>query len=291
MAVQMGRNHRKVNRRTFLKLFGAGTISSGLTALGGYQYVTAIEPSWLDVERVTIPLGHLPSALEGFKIVVLSDFHLYPFTRIDLVRKAVSIANGLKPDLIALLGDYVLERADAIFELAPVLAQLDARYGLFAILGNHDYWTDVRTVRAGLRKAGLPLLTNEGITLSVGQESIYLAGLDDGWSGQPDMQAALDGLPSGLASILLMHEPDFADTFALDRRNALQLSGHSHGGQVRVPGVGALILPRFARKYDAGLYKVRDMWLYTTRGIGVVGLPVRFRCRPEVTELTLVGGN
>ena len=86
-----------------------------------------------------------------------------------------------------------------------------------------------------------------------------------------------------------MHEPDFADEYALDGRVSLQLSGHSHGGQVRLPGLGALVLPRYAQKYDQGLYRVRDMWLYTNRGIGLIGPPVRFCCRPEVTEITLVG--
>jgi len=287
-----GRRKETPGRRRFLKLLAGGMVASGLAAAGGYRYVTRIETEWLAVERVAIPLPLEPSqpALEGFKIVLMSDFHLYPFTQIDLVRKAVALANGLRPDLVALTGDYVLERAEAIFDLIPVLAQIEAKYGLFAVLGNHDYWTNAGIVRLGLEEAGIHILSNTGVALGVGKGRLHVAGLDDGWSGQPDLQSALSDLPGDVPAILLMHEPDFADDLSQDGRVFLQLSGHSHGGQVRLPGIGALLLPRYGQRYDQGLYRVRDMWVYTTRGIGVVGPPVRFRCRPEVTEITLVGG-
>lgn len=280
-----------ITRRRLLELLGLGTLSASLAALGGYHYVTRIEPAWLDVERVTVPLKHLAPALEGLKIIQMSDFHLHPFTQIDEVQVAVALANSLRPDLVVLTGDYVLEQAESIFYLAPVLAQLETRYGIYAILGNHDLWTDADTVRAGLEKAGIPVLVNRGFALSVGEERLYLAGLDDGWSGRPDLCAALDALPDNMPCILLVHEPDLADIYAEDGRVSLQLSGHSHGGQVRLPGIGALVLPRFARKYDQGLYRVRDMWVYTTRGIGIISPPVRFLCRPEITVLTLVNGD
>ncbi len=135
---------------------------------------------------------------------------------------------------------------------------------------------------------GLPILINQGLSLAVKQEILYLAGLDDGWSGQPDLKAALDKLPAGAPVILLVHEPDLADRFSLDGRVSLQLSGHSHGGQIRLPKIGSVILPYMAWKYDKGLYKINDMWLYTTIGIGVTNEPVRFNCPPEVAEITLV---
>ena len=118
---------------------------------------------------------------------------------------------------------------------------------------------------------------------------IFLAGLDDGWSGQPDLNLALQNLSPGIPTILLMHEPDFADIFSKDKRVSLQLSGHTHGGQVRIPGLGAIVLPDYGKKYEQGLYRVKDMWLYTNRGIGVIWPAVRFNCRPEITEITLVG--
>ena len=277
----------KMSRRSFLKACGQIIAGGGLAAFGGYQYATRLEPEWLAVEHVQVPLKNLKPALEGFKIVHMSDLHLHPHTQIDFIRKAVAMANDLNPDLVVLTGDYVLRAADSIFELAPALASLNARHGLFTVLGNHDLWTNRKIINVGFKKAGIPILNNRGISLNVGGELLYLAGLDDIWSGQPDMQAALDQAPPDAPIILLVHEPDFADTTSLDGRIALQLSGHSHGGQIRLPGIGAPILPSLGRKYDQGLYKINDMWLYTTRGVGVGRIPIRINCSPEITEITL----
>jgi predicted MPP superfamily phosphohydrolase len=278
----------KINRRDFLKGIGQVVAGSCIATVGAYEYSSQVESQSLVVERVHIPLENLKPSLEGFKIVQISDIHLHPYTQIDLVKEAVALANALGPDLAVLTGDYVLQKADSIFELAPVLASLDAKYGVFTIFGNHDLWTNVKVVQTGLQEAGLPILCNEGVAVSIDQQTIYLAGLDDGWSGQPDLKAALDNLPANTPTILLAHEPDLADTFSLDGRISLQLSGHSHGGQVRLPGIGPPFSPFLGRKYVQGLYNVNDMWLYTNRGIGLV-LPFRLNCPPEVTEITLVG--
>ncbi len=277
----------KKSRRTLLKMFGYSVLGSGVAALSTYQYSLRAETQWLQLERVTIPVENLGSSFDGFKIALLADFHLYPHTEIELIQRAVALANDLNPDLIALLGDYVLDEADSIFELAPALAQLNAREGVFSVLGNHDHWKGGRIVRRGLEESGLPVLNNSGLTLNRGQERIYLAGLDDGWVRRSNLSQALEEQPQGVPTILLMHEPDFADTFSADGRISVQLSAHSHGGQVRLPGIGAPVLPRYGRRYDQGLYRVQDMWLYTNRGIGVTHPPVRFNCRPEVTEITL----
>ncbi len=278
----------KVSRRGFLKALGQVVVGGSLAIAGGYAYGTQVEPDWLTIERVHVPLKNLKPALEGFKIVHLSDLHLHPFTQLDLIQEAITRANSLKPDLIALTGDYVLQRADSIFELAPALAALNARYGVFAVLGNHDLWTDAAVVLSGLKQAGLSVLVNEGIALDVGGETVNLAGVDDGWSGAPDLKVALENLPVGAPTILLAHEPDLADSFAEDGRVSLQLSGHSHGGQVRLPGLGAPILPWLGQKYDQGLNRVGDLWVYTTRGVGVIGPPIRFNCPPEITEIILM---
>lgn len=279
----------RTSRRGFLKALGQVVLGSAAAGAVGYGYSTEIEPDWLSVEQVEIPVKKLGPALEGFKIVHMSDIHLHPYTQLEFVQKAVAKANTLQPDLVVLTGDYVLESADSIFELAPALAGLKAKYGIFTSLGNHDLWTNAEVVLAGLRQAGLPVLVNDGVALGVGSDLLYLAGLDDGWSGQLDLSAALAKLPQDAPVILLAHEPDLADTFALDGRISLQLSGHSHGGQVRLPGIGAPILPHMGRKYDQGLYRVREMWVYTTRGIGLGPVPTRFNCPPEITEITLVG--
>lgn len=279
----------KINRRGFLKALGQVVMGGGLVVAGGCGYGMQIEAKGPVIEHVQVPIKNLKTGLEGFKIVYMSDLHLHPFTQIELIQEAVKLANSLNPDLIALTGDYVLRGADSIFELAPVLASLNAKYGVFTILGNHDLWTNAEVVRTGLQTAGLPVLHNQGLAITAGRETIYLAGVDDGWSGAPDLNAALDKLPGGTPVILLAHEPDLADTFALDGRVSLQLSGHSHGGQVRLPGAGALILPYLGQKYDVGLNKVQELWVYTTRGVGVIGPPIRINCPPEVTEITLIG--
>lgn len=277
----------KVTRRNFLRFLGNTLAGAGITAVSGYTYTTHIEPEWLTIEKVTVPLKNLPAALEGFKIVQLSDFHLYPFTQIDLIQEAVVLANSLQPDLVVLTGDYVLETADSIFEVAPVLTGLNGKYGLFATLGNHDWWTDSQVIKQGLQESNISLLDNMGVSLSVGKNQLYLAGIDDCWSGRPDLNAALEGMKGRETAVLLAHEPDFADEFAQNGRIQLQLSGHTHGGQVRIPGIGAPVLPPYGQKYDMGLNKVQEMWVYTTRGIGVIGPAVRFNCSPEITELTL----
>jgi len=235
-----------------------------LAGLLGYEYALRIEPHWLSIEHVVIPIEGLGSAFDGFKIVCLSDFHLRPHQQIDWIREVVERANQLTPDLVCLLGDYVLERADRIDSLAPVLAEL--------------------------KRAGLRVLVNQGSLLRIGEEQLYVAGLDDGWSGNPDLSAALQDAPRGGVVVLLMHEPDFADQLSADGRLSLQLSGHSHGGQIRLPGIGAPVLPDLGRKYDQGLFRVNGMWLYTTRGIGAIDPPLRFGCRPEITEIVLVRG-
>ncbi len=276
----------RISRRRLLALSVAAV--GGATAACTAHLNRKNEADKPVVDRVQIPINNLALALEEFTIALLADFHLYPFTQLDLIRRTVAMTNGLKPDLIVLLGDYVWRKAEAVFDLTPVLANLNAKYGVFSILGNHDLWTDVDVVKTGLAQAGLPLLINQGLALSVGNATLYLAGLDDGWSGEPDLTAALEGAPDGAAIVLLAHEPDLADDFSLDGRVSVQLSGHSHGGQIRIPANRALMTPYLSWKYDLGLYQVNGMWLYTNRGIGVTNLPLRVNCPPEITEITLV---
>ena len=276
----------KINRRKFLTL-GAAAVA-GSAAIASTHIYLHDESEQLVVEHVQIPIKNLKPAFDGFTIVQLCDFHLYPLTKLDLVERAVAIANSLNPSLTVLVGDYVWHEVEAVFDLAPALAKLDAQHGVFSIIGNHEIWTDINAIRTAFAQQGLPILENQGIPLTIGEDAIYLAGLDDGWSGEPDLDVALADLPDGAPVILLMHEPDLADTYSLDSRVSLQLSGHSHGGQVRLSPTRPILLPYMAWKYDQGLYRVNDMWLYTSRGIGVTNVPVRYNCPPEITEITLV---
>ena len=203
------------------------------------------------------------------------------------MRKAVELANSLKPDLTVLTGDYVWRIPEGAEDLAAILSGLNARFGVYSALGNHDIWLDVELVKQAFARHRLPMLVNQGIPLTLGNASLYLAGLDDGWSGNPDLKAALEGAPPQSPVILLYHEPDLADQVSLDPRLTLQLAGHTHGGQVRLPLRGPVILPYLGRKYDYGLYRVNEMWLYTNPGIGMISVPYRYNCPPEVTEFTL----
>jgi predicted MPP superfamily phosphohydrolase len=156
-------------------------------------------------------------------------------------------------------------------------------------MGNHDARAERRKItRTAFQDARLPLLENQGVMLTVGRERLYLAGLDDGLSGRPRLEETMAHWVPGVPAILLLHEPDLADYYANDRRFALQLSGHSHGGQIRTPNNKALVLPYLGKKYDMGLFNINGMWLYTNRGVGVTDEPFRINCPPEITELTLV---
>jgi uncharacterized protein len=239
------------------------------------------------MEECLIRIPRLPSAFEGFKIALFSDIHLYPFTPIQVVQDAVRLANSFRPDLVILAGDFVWRYVRAAFDLIPVLSQLNPAKGTFAVLGNHDHHMGPEIVASALGQAGIRLLRNEGITIQRGQDSIYLAGIDSASGGNPSPDLAFANRRTNLTTIVAVHEPDYilelAPRFPVD----LQLSGHSHGGQVRLPGVGPLILPPMGEVYNMGLYRVGNAQVYTTRGIGTIRVNARFNCPPEVTAITL----
>jgi predicted MPP superfamily phosphohydrolase len=279
----------KISYKNLLKAFVRvvlGTILTLILIITCLYVYGRLEARWLIVESVKIPLENLDPSLEGFTIVQMSDFHVDLNMPIELVIEAVQMANQLDPDLIVLTGDYVTGSADSIVDLAPVLADLGARLGVYAILGNHDVWTDAARIRTALEEMGIPVLINSGLTLGDGDGVFYLAGLDDGWAGSPDLEQALHELTIDMPVIVLIHEPYLAETIADDGRVSLQLAGHTHGGQIRLFGLGKILAPIRDRKYDQGLFRIKDSWLYVNRGIG--GVEVRINCRPEITKLTLV---
>jgi predicted MPP superfamily phosphohydrolase len=279
------RKNMSINRRDFLKVSGLVVTSAVLARVGQLELNDETLTPVLD--RVQIPIKNLKPALEGFTIVQLSDIHLQPYTKPDLVRKAVELSNSLNPDLVVLTGDYVWRDQEAAFELAPILARLNARHGVYSVLGNHDLWLDVEVIKTAFAEARLPMLINQGVEINAGNGSFYLAGMDDGWSGKPDLKLSLENAPANTPVVLLLHEPDLVDETSLDPRISLQLSGHTHGGQVLMPGKPPIVTPHLGKKYNQGLFRVNDTWLYTNRGLGVISVPLRINCPPEVTLLTL----
>jgi predicted MPP superfamily phosphohydrolase len=266
-------------------VLGASAGAAG-AALGGSVYTTLIEPQWLSVERIDVPLARLPRELDGFTIAQLSDLHLGPYIGAEEIRSAVQVTNQLQPDVIVLTGDYVTREADLMDDSARELGALTAPGGVYAALGNHDHWSGPDHIARVLRDHSIPVLINEALPVERNGARLWIAGVDDVWERRADLDLALRQVPATEPTVLLAHEPDYAETvrrYPVD----LQLSGHSHGGQVRLPFYGAPILPYLGKQYPIGLQRADALWVYTNRGIGVVSPPVRFNCRPEITLLTL----
>jgi predicted MPP superfamily phosphohydrolase len=277
-----------MTRREFLKIARNAAVGSalagGLTTAG---YATIFEPNRLKITQIRIKISELPSRLEGLRIVLMTDFHLFPFTSVELIQQSILQASALNPDLVLFAGDFVYSNAESASELSPILAQLNPKLGSFAVLGNHDHSKGATIVRNALKRSGIEVLNNRGVALSVGSSSFYLAGVDSMLGGAPDAAAAFASYRGEATTILVAHEPDTVDYYSGLVPIDLQLSGHSHGGQIRLPGIGPVILPRWATRYPRGLYRVKDAQLFTSQGIGMVDLPIRINCPPEIAEITL----
>jgi len=242
------------------------------------------EANTLTVEEVNIRLERFSSKLDGFRIVHLSDTHHSPFTDLEHISRAVDIANKLEPDAVFLTGDYVSHDRDYIAPVAEVLGNLQSEFGTFACLGNHDHWTDAELVTHLLRGEGINVLINEGFRFEVREASFWLAGVDDYMAGKTDVPAALKGSFPDEPKILLAHNPLIFRQSV--RSNVdLTLSGHTHGGQIKMRDPEKRILPR--RKLTSGLHRRKESQIYITRGIGTVVVPARYQCPPEISLLEL----
>lgn len=242
------------------------------------------EANSLSVERIEITLDRLPKRLDGVRIAHLSDIHHSPFTDLDHILEAVAVTNSLEPDLVLLTGDYVSHEPEYVAPMAEAVGALTSTFGSFACLGNHDHWTDAELVRSRLEENGIRVLVNEGIRLTTGKGSFWLSGVDDYLVGKTDLKAALAGSFQHEMKLLLAHNPIIARQAA--RRGVdLMLSGHTHGGQVKIrSGEGGLFA---GRRMTSGLHRRQSTQIYVTRGIGTVVLPVRFQCPPEISLITL----
>lgn len=275
---------RKISRRQFLArgaatVFGAGLLTSG--------YVWQGEPNWLEVTKLELALKQLPSAFSGIRLVHFSDVHLGFNKDAHDVKRLVKHIKEVQPDIICFTGDIVDSNAEDLEDSVAVLAELTAPLGKYAIFGNHDYKNTELLTRL-LQSAGFVVLRNQSYLIQQGSARIAVAGLEDMLKSAPDPEAALKGIPDDTFTVLLMHEPDYADT-AESYPFHLQLSGHSHGGQIRLPFVGAAYTPYGSQKYINGLYYTANkaMPVYVNRGFGETYMPFRLLCRPELTVFTL----
>lgn len=283
-----------MDRRRFLKqfLFAGIGVSAAAASIDGFLF----EPGDPVVERITIRLPSLPESFHGFRIAQMADFHFGPYIKKPQIERAVQITRSLQPDLVVLTGDFVstplfghhgIAYARHAEPCAQVLQQL-TECPMLAVLGNHDHYNGADVVDESLTHHGIRVLRNASLPLERDGKRVWIVGVDDVLEHAADVDKSFAGVPREESKIVVVHEPDFADEIARYPAD-LQLSGHSHGGQVWIPGIGAPILPQLAIKYPRGLYQVANLQLYTNRGIGVITPPVRLNCRPEITLITLVG--
>ncbi|MCR8643888.1 metallophosphoesterase [Paenibacillus sp. N1-5-1-14] len=281
---------RKLSRRQFIK-WGFGATAAA--AIAGGSYAIWGERFNYETKKVELPCKRLPSSLDGLRVAHISDTHLGFFYNLDQLKPVVEKLNALEPDLICFTGDLFDHIVENAKECSALLRTLQAPLGKWACLGNHDYEAKVRAVKSVLTEGGFRVLQNEHerIRAGAGGDFLTIAGLDDSLVGRPNMKATLHNMDSQAFTILLSHESGVADQ-ALEYPIDLVLSGHSHGGQVRIPLVGAVFVPQMGDTYIMGHYMLqRDqsppLHVYVNRGIGTTHLPIRFLCRPEITLITL----
>ena len=283
----------RFTRRDFLKLSGLAALDLFLLGIGSAGYGILMEPNRFKVERIPLQLRRLSPRFSGLRVAQISDIHMGGWMNAERFQRVTDLIIAEKPDLLLITGDFLIGHVvsditqGAVDDLTVGLSALAGMFPTFAVLGNHDYWTDPTRVRQILDSAGVKDLTNTVFTIRREEANLHLCGVDDVWEGYARLEDVLAQLHDDSAAILLAHEPEFADTSAATGRFDLQLSGHTHGGQVVLPFVGAPILPYLGRKYGSGLYKVGEMFQYTNRGIGMARLPIRINCPPEITLFVL----
>jgi predicted MPP superfamily phosphohydrolase len=271
-------------------------LGSAATAAGLALYAGEIARHELSIVTRTIAVRNLPDAFRGLRIAQISDIHFDEYTEPYFVRRVVAEVNALAPDLVLLTGDFIsIGPRSASFAVGALHRCAEILEGIacpqrFAVMGNHDSLLGVPIVRPILAEAGIPSLVNEHVPIERAGQRLWLCGVRDPVEDLPDLDLAIPAAPDGPV-LLLCHAPDFADKVLAHPRGRLvdlMVAGHSHGGQVRFPLVGALHTPEGGSKYVEGFFRLGRMQLYVNRGIGTVSLPFRLNCPPEITLFTLV---
>ncbi len=285
-------SNQPITRRRFL-------LSGGCAGAGLVLYSGEIERHWIEITRSDVFIPGLPGAFDGFRVAQLSDIHLDEYTEPFFLSDAVNQINRINPDAVFLTGDFVTNglmpkrfSIGSAWQCSNLLNRLQCPHR-YAVLGNHDTLVGSKPVTDALAANGITVLVNAHLPIERAGGRFWLAGLDDALLGAPDPGLAI---PQSIRNIpdepvvLLCHEPDYADdllALPAGRAVSLMLSGHTHGGQVRLPLIGPMDLPWLGRKYIQGWFRLGNLQLYVNRGLGTVGVPVRFNCPPEITLFTL----
>jgi uncharacterized protein len=288
----------KFSRRDFLKVMKFLSLEMAAVGFIGYEYSTNWEMNWIEITNLTLKLPRLDPAFKGIRLVQISDFHLGQWLNKDRLDHIIEMAATLAPDYFILTGDYLEFRPYGRRNIAATYEEnidtirhsflnLSVLRPTIAILGNHDHMINADWLERSLAEAGVEVLRNSVKTIRRGNAELHIAAVDDVRAKMNRLDKVMETLPETGATILLAHEPDYADVSATTGRFDLQISGHSHGGQVVLPLLGPPLLPEMGQKYPSGLYNVREMILYTNRGVGVTTINARFNCRPEITLFTL----
>lgn len=251
------------------------------------------EPHEFEVETVQVKLDRLPGAFSGFRVAQISDIHMGGWMNLERLQRVADLVMAEKPDVLVITGDFLKGRSftesakQAVKDLTKGLRPLAAAIPTFAVLGNHDYRTSPHAVREMLRLCKITDLTNDVFKLKRKDGTLCLCGVDDIRHGNVRLNNVVARLDENNPAILLVHEPDFADISAATGKFDLQISGHSHGGQIVIPFLGPPKLPESGQRYYSGLYRVGNMIQYTNRGVGVDRFAVRINCPPEITVFVL----
>ena len=281
-------NDNKTTRRRFLRNSALGLGGAAIVGSGAWAHY--VEPDWLEITQHNVRLRHLPPSFDGFRIAQISDIHLEDGDMTHDLPNICRLVSAQKADAVVVTGDFVTTANQANGEiLARGLAPLQAPQGVFGIMGNHDYWgaEGSQFMEEMLKPTPVKLLINQTHVWEKNGTRLHLAGYDDFWAGTPDFDGVAARVPANSAAIVLGHEPDFAIEVAARNKFGLMLSGHSHGGQIALPCGIPIHVPQYANKFPRGWYDVQGMRLYTNRGLGTVGVPLRFCSRPEISVFTL----
>lgn len=241
-----------------------------------------------EIVPVEITIPGLDPSFDGYRIAHITDIHLGQWISKDRLSGVMDLVNQQNPDTVAITGDFVSYAIDYLVDdLTDCLKKLQPKDVSLAVLGNHDHWLGAPKIRNVLQKSGIIDISNDVYTLKRGDAMLHLAGVDSVTLNKHRLDVVMNKLPPSEPAILLAHEPDFADISSTTGRFSLQISGHSHGGQFMIPGIGTFIRGHNFLKYPVGKYQVGDMVQYTNRGLGTNIFWLRINCPPEITVINL----